>query len=116
MVLLRIWYHRVVLITVLALFAGHIVVFGSHVLTASSNIRIQIRRDTSVGLPFNDAHSAGVSSIVSGTATPGTTIILTLFHASDPAVTRTIAADADSAFMVSMDRLIADGDRLQVSD
>ena len=77
---------------------------------------INIRQDTSYGLPYGGAHFAGVSSIVSGATDPNLTITITLFRVGGEIVTRTAISDTDGFFIVSMDRLIEDGDQIRVSD
>jgi len=77
---------------------------------------VKVRRDTSYGLPYGSVHSAGVSSIVWGTMRPNATLTITLTHLGTSLVTRTIQTDSRGNFSVSVDRLIHDGDTLQVSD
>jgi len=77
---------------------------------------VNVRRDTSYGTPYGDTHSAGISSIVWGSATPSSTLVITLTRSGSFVVTRTVAADQVGSFAVSMDRLIEDGDIVQVSD
>jgi hypothetical protein len=77
---------------------------------------VKVRRDTSYGLPYGSVHSTGISSIVWGTAAPDTTLVISLSHASALVVTRTVGTDQVGSFMVSVDRLIQDGDAVEVSD
>jgi len=78
---------------------------------------VNIRRDTSSGdLPYGSAHSAGVSSIVWGGAAPNATLVITLTRSGVLVVTRTVAADPVGDFSVAVDRLIQDGDVVQVFD
>lgn len=81
----------------------------------SSNIVINVRRDTSYGLPFGGAHSTGISSIVWGIAPPNTVLTLTLDRTTGEMLTRTVTAKMGGNFSVSMDRLIADGDVIRAS-
>jgi len=77
---------------------------------------MNVRRDTSYGLPYASAHTDGISSIVWGYSTPGATLTVTLSQSGSPMFTRTVTADQSGSFSVSVDRLIADGDSVQVSD
>ncbi len=77
---------------------------------------VNVRRDTSYGRPYGDTHSAGISSIVWGGATPSATLIVTLTRPSTFVVTRTLTADQVGDFSVSVDRLIEDGDIVEVFD
>lgn len=77
---------------------------------------VYVRRDTTNGLPYGSVHSVGISDIISGTMTPSTTVTVTLSRSGVPLSTRTVQADATGAFSVSVDRLIEDGDTVQVAD
>jgi len=77
---------------------------------------VNVRRDTSYGLPYGGAHSAGISSIVWGSATPGAALEVTLTRAESLLASRTTSADMTGYFSISVDRLIEDGDVIQVSD
>jgi len=67
-------------------------------------------------VPYGDAHSAGISSIVWGSAAPSATLVITLTRSGNLVVTRTVTTDLVGDFSVSMDRMIEDGDVVQVSD
>jgi sugar lactone lactonase YvrE len=77
---------------------------------------VNVRRDISSGLPWGSAHSEGVSSIVWGSATPNATLVITLTRSTTFVITRTLTADQAGSFSVSVDRLIEDGDVVQVFD
>lgn len=79
-------------------------------------LTVNIRRDTSNGLPYGDTHLAGISSIVWGRATPGATLAITLTRSGSLVVTRTVTADQAGNYAVSVDRLIADNDVVEVCD
>jgi len=81
---------------------------------SSSNILINIRRDIRDGIPYGSAHSAGISSIVWGIGPPDSILTLTLTRTTSEVVTRTVNINSSGNFIVSMDRLIADGDVIQV--
>lgn len=88
----------------------------SKTLAPSAALYVNVRRDTSFGLPSDSVHSAGVSDIVWGSATPGATLVITLTHPSAPVVTRTTTVDSIGNYAISVDRLIEDGDTVQVSE
>jgi sugar lactone lactonase YvrE len=77
---------------------------------------VNVRRDTANGLPYGYVHSAGISSIVWGCAPPSTTLVITLTRSGSLVVTRTVTTDKAGSFIVSMDRLIEDGDTIEVFD
>jgi sugar lactone lactonase YvrE len=81
----------------------------------ASNITINVRRNTANGLPYGGTHSAGISTIVWGSASPNSNLTLRLTRTTGEIVTRTATTSADGSFSISMDRLIADGDVLRVS-
>ena len=89
---------------------------GNQVLMQLSTPVVSVRRDTSYGLPYGSVHSRGISSIVWGNATPGAMLVVTLTRSGSLVVTRTVTADQGGSFSVSVDRLIEDGDIIQVSD
>jgi len=76
---------------------------------------VYVRRDTSWGLPYGSAHSAGISTIVWGYATPETALTVRLTK-PDEVVTRTTTTHLDGYFSISMDQFIEDGDVVEVSD
>ncbi len=77
---------------------------------------VNIRRDTSNGLPYGDTHLAGIGSIVWGHMTPNATLVITLTRSGNLVVTRTVTADQTGQYAVSVDRLIEDNDIIQVYD
>ena len=77
---------------------------------------IQVRRDTSYGPPFGSAHHHGISSIVWGSATPNSTLVVTLTRSSNIVVTRTVTSSQVGDFSISLDLTIEDGDLVQVFD
>ena len=89
---------------------------GNRIFAPFSISIINIRRDTPYGRPYGDTHRAGVSSIVWGSATPGATLVVTLTRAGNLVITRTVTTNQVGDFAVSVDRLIEDGDTVQVSD
>ncbi|MGA9350967.1 MAG: NHL repeat-containing protein, partial [Anaerolineae bacterium] len=89
---------------------------GNRIFMAFGASIVNVRRDTSYGRPYGDTHSAGISSIVWGSATPNAALIVTLTRPSTFVVTRTLTANQVGSFSVSVDRLIEDGDIVQVSD
>jgi hypothetical protein len=100
--------HRIVLLVALA-------AFGIPALAApAAALTVTVRRD-GVSLIGDDAHSYGVSGIVSGTTTANTLVTVTLTHPGGPTV-RTTTSDGTGKFGVSMDRNIEDGDTVVVSD
>lgn len=77
---------------------------------------VNIRRDLSSGqLPYGSAHSAGISQIIWGSAAQNATLVFTLTRPGEFSVTRSVESDQSGNFAVSMDRLIADGDVVQVA-
>ena len=89
---------------------------GNQLYTPFSVSVVNVRRDTSYGLPWDSVHMMGVSSIVWGSAAPNASLVVTLTRSGSAVVTRTTTADQIGDFSVSADRLIADGDVIQVSD
>jgi predicted outer membrane repeat protein len=89
---------------------------GTRVYKPLSTAIVNVRRDTSYGLPYGSVHSAGLSSIIWGSAAPDATLVVTLTRPATFAVTRTVTADQIGNFSVSVDRLIEDGDTVQVFD
>ena len=77
---------------------------------------VNVRRDTSYSLPHGSVHSAGISSVVWGSATPSAPLVITLTRSGNVVVTRTVTADQVGSFAVSVDRFIEDGDIVQVYD
>lgn len=77
---------------------------------------VNVRRDTSNGLPYGDTHLAGISSIVWGRVTPNATSLITLTRSGSLIVTRTVTADPAGNYAVSVDRLIEDNDIVEVYD
>jgi hypothetical protein len=77
---------------------------------------INIRRDTSYGLPYDSAHMVGISSIVWGYSQPDTSLVITLTRSEGFSITRSVTSDQYGYFAVSMDRYMEDGDTLIVSD
>jgi len=77
---------------------------------------VNVRRDTFHDLPYDSVHSVGISSIVWGNAAPEATLVITLTRSGSLIVTRTVTSDQIGSFVVSLDRLIEDGDVMQVSD
>lgn len=77
---------------------------------------VNIRRDLASGqLPYGGSHSAGVSQIVWGSAASNVTLVITLTRPGEFSITRSVGSDQSGNFAVSMDRLIADGDVVQVA-
>lgn len=89
---------------------------GARVLLPFALPVINVRRDLSSGhLPSGGSHSAGVSQIIWGSATPSAILTITLTRPGEFVVTRGATSDQSGNFAVSMDRLIADGDVIQVA-
>ncbi|MCX6025565.1 MAG: NHL repeat-containing protein [Chloroflexi bacterium] len=82
----------------------------------SGNTIINIRRDTSFGIPLGSVHSTGISQIVWGYASSGTSLTITLKRDGSTISVRNGIADQGSSYSVSMDRFIEDGDIVLVSD
>ena len=89
---------------------------GNRIFMAFGASIVNVRRDTSYGLPYGSVHSVGISSIVWGSAAPNATLIITLTRLGTFVVTRTLTADQLGSFSVSVDRLIEDGDIVEVFD
>jgi len=89
---------------------------GNQVIVPFTVSVVNVRRDTACGVPWASAHSEGISSIVWGDASPNASLVITYTHSGSPVVTRTATADSIGSFSVSVDRLITDGDVIQVSD
>jgi hypothetical protein len=77
---------------------------------------VYVRRDTANGLPYGSVHSAGIGAIVAGTMAPNSTVTVTLSHSGIPLALRTVLTDSSGGFSVSVDRLIEDGDTVDVTD
>lgn len=99
------------LTAVLALLVALDVVAG---VSSAMALTVTVRRDSTSGLT-GDAHSYGLSSIVHGTAVANGSVTVTLTHSAGTTV-RTIASNGSGSFLVSMDRIIADGDTVVVDD
>jgi hypothetical protein len=77
---------------------------------------VNVRRDTSSGRPYGDTHSAGISSIIWGRAAPDSVLVVKLAPAGGSTLKRTVTSGVVGDFSVSVDRLIQDGDTVQVTD
>jgi len=89
---------------------------GNRIFHAFLTPIVNVRRDTSNGMPYGGAHSAGISSIVWGNAAPNSRLVITLTRASSLVVTRTVTTGSNGSFSVSVDRFIEDGDTVEVYD
>ena len=84
------------------------------VVSPAAALTVNVRRDSTSGLT-GDAHSYGLSAIVYGTAVANASVTVTLTHAAGTTV-RTVASNGSGFFLISMDRIIADGDTVEVDD
>jgi sugar lactone lactonase YvrE len=75
---------------------------------------INVRRDTTAGMPYGDSHATGVSAIVWGRAAAESPLTVTLTRGSI-IVSRAATADANGTFAISLDQIIQGGDVVQVS-
>lgn|GEM_PF-3447017 len=75
---------------------------------------INIRRNTSFGLPYGGTHSSGISSIVWGYTSSNNGLVVQLERSESILAAREVIADYDGSFIVSVDRLIEDGDIIRV--
>ncbi len=83
---------------------------------AGQSWTINIRRDTSNGLPYGTTHSVGISSIVWGDVIPTTIFTVTLHRDEALLAEQVVRANSSGWFSISMDHLIEDGDTVRITD
>jgi Carboxypeptidase regulatory-like domain len=102
-------YTALLLAGIPALLAG-----SKAVLADASPLVIKIRRDTSQGGPADGFQQMGISDIIWGSAPPGSLLVVRMVNLDQEVVRRTITANADGDFAVSMDENIQAGYLVQI--